>query len=231
MSARPNRFLMATIITLICLCHHPAIARIGDGAEARAGRLLASQPLYFEANRGQISEKFDYLARAGNLRAYIGSAGAVMSLRGAAQPGLSEDGKESRWNVELTIASADPKAGHRGEKKLPGKVNYFKGSKGQWKTNIPTYGRVRYERVLPGIDVAYYGDGRSLEYDFIVAPGSDPGAIALKFKGQSGLSLDENGALVLLTGLGNLVNKKTGRLPGERRPTPPGRGVLQAAGR
>ena len=208
MSARPNRFSIATIITLICLCHHPAIAGIDDGAEARAGRLLANQPLYFEANRDQISEKFDYLTRAGNLRAYIGSAGAVMSLRGAAQPGLSEDGKESRWNVELTIASADPKAGHRGEKKLPGKVNYFKGSKAQWKTDIPTYGRVRYKQVLPGIDVAYYGDGRSLEYDFVVSPGADPGAIALKFRGQSGLSLDDNGALVLTTGLGNLVNKK-----------------------
>ena len=131
-----------------------------------------------------------------------------MSLRGAAKPGLSEDGKESRWNVELTIASADPEAGHRGENKLPGKVNYFKGPKAQWKTDIPTYGRVRYKRVLPGIDVAYYGDGRSLEYDFVVSPGSDPGAIALKFKGQSGLSLDENGALVLLTGLGKLVNKR-----------------------
>ena len=221
MSAHPNRFLMATIITLICLCHQPAIAGIDDGAEARAERLLASQPLYFEANRGQICEKFDYLARAGNLRAYIGSAGAVMSLRGAAQPGLSEDGKESRWNVELTIASADPKAGHRGEKKLPGKVNYFKGSKAQWKTNIPTYGRVRYKQVLPGIDVAYYGDGRSLEYDFIVAPGSDPGAIALKFRGQSGLSLDEDGALVLTTGLGKLVNKKPvvyQEKDGQRRP-------------
>ena len=195
------------IFNLLFVFHQLVLGGSGDGG-IKAKQLMAGQPLYFEANRGQISEKFDYLARSGNLRAYIGPAGAVMSLRGAAQSGFPEDGKESRWNVELTIASADPKAGHRGEKKLPGKVNYFKGSKAQWKTNIPTYGRVRYERVLPGIDVAYYGDGRSLEYDFVVSPGADPGAIALKFKGQSGLSLDEDGALVLLTGLGNLVNKR-----------------------
>ena len=203
-------FAIINTFIFILIFHQPANASPdGSGGEAtKANRLLAGLPLYFEANRGQVHEKFDYLARSGGLRAYIGPAGAVMSLRGTAQSGLSEDGKESRWNIELTITSDNLWAEHRGEKKLPGKVNYFKGSKAQWKTDIPTYGRVRYKQVLPGIDVAYYGDGRSLEYDFVVAPGADPGAIALKFSGQSGLSLDEGGNLVLLTGLGKLVNKR-----------------------
>ena len=46
--------------------------------------------------------------------------------------------------------------------------------------NVPTYAKVRYESVYPGVDLVYYGtQGGELEYDFVVAPGADPKAIAL----------------------------------------------------
>ena len=39
---------------------------------------------------------------------------------------------------------------------------------------------MRYENIYPGVDLVYYGKkGGQLEYDFVVAPGADPGAIAL----------------------------------------------------
>ena len=83
--------IIITIFLVFSSLHHPAAASPGGGSGdggIKAKQLMAGLPLYFEANRGQISEKLDYLARAGNLRAYIGPAGAVMSLRGAAKPGL-----------------------------------------------------------------------------------------------------------------------------------------------
>src|SRR5208337_4431607 len=65
-----------------------------------------------------------------------------------------------------------------------GKVNYFIGNDpAQWHTSVPTYVKVRYTGIYPGIDLVYYGnpsaDGQ-LEYDFVVAPGADPGVIALE---------------------------------------------------
>jgi len=64
---------------------------------------------------------------------------------------------------------------------LPGKVNYFIGNDPKkWRTNVSTYAKVKYQGVYPGIDLVYYGNqGGQLEYDFVVAPGADPSAIAL----------------------------------------------------
>ena len=47
----------------------------------------------------------------------------------------------------------------------------------------PHYARVEYQDIYPGIDLAYYGNQRRLEYDFLVEPGADPSLIALNFDG------------------------------------------------
>ena len=67
---------------------------------------------------------------------------------------------------------------------LPGKANYFIGNDPKkWRTNIPTYAKVKYQDVYPGVDLIYYGNEGELEYDFVVAPGADPGPILLAIDG------------------------------------------------
>jgi hypothetical protein len=52
---------------------------------------------------------------------------------------------------------------------LPGTSNYFIGNDpAKWRTNVPTYAKVKYEEIYSGIDLVYYGNQRQLEYDFIV---------------------------------------------------------------
>ena len=82
---------------------------------------------------------------------------------------------------------------------MPGKTNYFIGNDpSKWRKDVPTYAKVKYEAVYPGVDVVYYGaQGRELEYDFIVAPGADPKAIKLSFEGADKLEMNEQGDLVL----------------------------------
>jgi len=71
-----------------------------------------------------------------------------------------------------------------GEAEQPGKVNYLTGARSQWRTNIPTYGQVRYRNLYPGIDLVYHSTPQGqLEYDFVVAPGADPQTIRLTFAG------------------------------------------------
>jgi hypothetical protein len=81
----------------------------------------------------------------------------------------------------LKLLRANPAAKVIGVNELPGKSNYLTGNDPKkWRTNVPTYGRVRYENIYPGVDLVYYGKkGGQLEYDFVVAPGADSGAIAL----------------------------------------------------
>jgi hypothetical protein len=85
--------------------------------------------------------------------------------------------------LRMRLVGANPEAKSIGVDPLPGKVNYFIGKDpSKWRTNIPTYARVRYQGVYPGVDLVYYGNQRQLEYDFVVAPGADPAAITLQLQ-------------------------------------------------
>ena len=95
-----------------------------------------------------------------------------------------------------------------GEDELAGKVNYFLGNDpAKWRTNLPTYGRVRLASVYPGVDLVYYGKRGRLEYDFVVAPNANTAQIRLRFSG-AGVRLNAGGDLVLSTGNGTLIFNK-----------------------
>jgi hypothetical protein len=83
--------------------------------------------------------------------------------------------------LRMRLVGANVRAAAAGADELPGKVNYFIGNDPKkWRTNVPTYARVKYQGVYPGIDLVYYGNqGGQLEYGFVVAPGADPSAIKL----------------------------------------------------
>jgi hypothetical protein len=88
---------------------------------------------------------------------------------------------------------------------LPGKVNYFVGrDPSRWRKEVPTYGKLKYELIYPGVDWICYGNQRQLEYDFVIAPGADPAVITLSFDGVCKVELDGAGELVLQTESGEI---------------------------
>jgi hypothetical protein len=77
--------------------------------------------------------------------------------------------------LRMKLRNANPAAKVTGVDELAGTSNYFIGNDpAKWRTNVPTYAKVKYEGIYSGIDLVYYGNQRQLEYDFIVAPGADP---------------------------------------------------------
>jgi hypothetical protein len=63
--------------------------------------------------------------------------------------------------------------------------------------------------------------GRKLEYDFVVAPGADPGRIRLSFKRAKKLAIDPGGNLLITTRLGDIIHQRPvayQEIDGERRP-------------
>ena len=96
------------------------------------------------------------------------------------------------------LVDANPHPSRSALEELPGKVNYLLGNDpAKWRRNIPTYAKVGYGSLYPGVDLVYYGNQRQLEYDFVVAPGGDPNAIKLEFDGADELAVDVQGDLLV----------------------------------
>ena len=153
-------------------------------------------PLTFEINEGQTDDRVDFLARGPGYNIFLTATEAVFALPRA--PAM---------RMQLVGSAADPAV--QGVDALPGKVNYFRGQDAaSWQTKVPTYRRVKYSAVYPGVDLVYYGQSQQLEYDFIVAPGADPGTIKLGFAGVEQTTVDARGDLVLKTAGGPLRFQK-----------------------
>ena len=98
----------------------------------------------------------------------------------------------------MRLEGANASARIEGEDQLPGVVNYFIGNdSSQWRAGIPTYARVKYRQVYPGIDLVYYGNHSQLECDLNLAPGAKPEQIRLSFRGADHLEIDRDGDLVV----------------------------------
>jgi uncharacterized repeat protein (TIGR01451 family) len=135
-----------------------------------------------------------FLARVHGYGIFLTDNGAVFSFPGSSTP----------LHMRLQDAATAPRI--TGVDQLPGKVNYLVGNNANdWRTNIPTYTRVRYEEIYPGVDVVYYGNQRQLEYDFMIAPGGSYKQIRFAFDGAGKLKLNRNGDLILQSGAHNLT--------------------------
>src|SRR5205823_149116 len=123
--------------------------------------------------------------------------------------GRDEDSSvRSQAIIRIGLAGANSAPQVTGHDELPGKSNYFIGNDPKkWRTNVPHYGKVKYEAVYPGVDLVYYGNQGKLEYDFVVAPGADPGSVTLEFEGTRNLHIDA-GELVLGVERGELRQPK-----------------------
>ena len=184
--------VLASIGLLGLLSSSQAVPIAPERSAAHAYQL----PLTFEVNQGQTDDRVDFLARGPGYNIFLTATEAVFALPRA--PAM---------RMQLIGSAADPQV--QGVDALPGKVNYFRGQDAaSWQTQVPIYRRVKYSAVYPGIDLVYYGQPQQLEYDFIVAPGADPGTIKLGFAGVEQTTVDARGDLVLKTAGGPLRFQK-----------------------
>src|ERR1041384_8544625 len=136
---------------------------------------LGQLPLSFEMNRGQFPAQVQCAARGAGAKTFVTQTQAVFVLK------RPDAGKAV---VRMSLADANTAPTVSGLEPLAGKINYFRGSdQGKWVTGVPTFKKVSYAAVYPGIDLVYYGRGNRLEYDLVVAAGADPSRIAFQFEG------------------------------------------------
>ena len=200
----PLVMLVATMLATFTL-PQSAAANPVPTHNAAAGKVAAAYgdlPLSFEANRGQTSDQVRFLSRGSGYGLFLTPTEAVLALSGsAAEPrGDARAKNPAKESVlRLRLAGADPAAQVTGRDELRAKSHYFIGKDPKaWRTNVPHYAKVHYQGVYPGIDLVFYGtEAGQLEYDFVVAPGADPGNIVLGIEGADRLEIDARGDLVL----------------------------------
>src|SRR5437763_3534930 len=165
-----------------------------SGARLQAEHAYGRLPLAFVPNRGQLDARALYVARGAGYSLFLTKRSAVLSLAG----GKAGQKPSRSAALALGFVGANPAAQVQAESGLPGTVNYLIGrDRARWHTNIPTYGRVGYRNLWPGIDAVFYGNQGRLEYDFDVAPGADTRRIGLSLAGATRIRPLQSGALLI----------------------------------
>jgi hypothetical protein len=168
-------------------------------------------PLSFEANHGQTDSRVKFLSRGSGYTLFLTEDEAVFSLHGSeARDNTSPVGDQLHRNavaptetavLRVKFVEANLAAKVTGTDQQPGNSNYFIGNDPKkWRSNVPTYARVKYEGIYPGTDLVYYGNQSQVEYDFVVRPGADPHRIQFDVRGANRINIGTDGDLVLDVG-------------------------------
>jgi uncharacterized protein (TIGR03437 family) len=189
---------------------------LSQWARGNISREYGNLQLFFEPNMGQSDSQVRFLTRSGGMTAFLTDGATTLVFRGSQQangpegPGREVRPAEVRQAViRMKLENAGKPRRIFGVGKQPGISNYFIGNDpSKWRTDVPHYGRVQYEGVYPGIDLAWYGNQRQLEYDFIVAPGGDPSQIQVAYEGVDSVGVGANGDLVLRTAMGEVRQQR-----------------------
>ncbi len=188
-------------------------------------------PLYFIPNQGQMDKQVVYYVQGKDRTLYFTDEGITLALtkptdkcinssrldpkglfRDIQEDDLrsqksgverSEKSSGERWVVKLDFVGANKYVTPIGEQETGGIVSYFKGKPEEWHAGLPTYSKILYPNLWPGIDLVYYGTVNRLKYEFIVHPGADPSKIRLAYRGVESVSVDGDGRLQVNTPVGS----------------------------
>src|SRR2546428_11328554 len=192
--------LLALAQASCALAPAPVTRTSTETTQATKPQVLAAYgklPLSFEANQGQTEPQVKFLSRGRGYTLFLTHTEAVLTLTKAdahakrqisGDATLVEPEKRAGTVLRMKFVGANPAPAVAGVGELPGKSNYFVGNDPKkWRANVPTYAKIEYRDVYPGVNLVYYGNQRQLEHDFVVSPGADPKAITLAFEGMDGV--------------------------------------------
>jgi hypothetical protein len=99
--------------------------------------------------------------------------------------------------LEVRFLGARSDLRPRGEEKRLARVNFIIGNRAKdWATDLATYRTLVYRGVYAGVDARFSFSHGNLKSEFVVAPGSDPGHIRLRYSGLGPARLDGRGGLI-----------------------------------
>jgi Beta-propeller repeat len=182
---------LSVCASLLVVC---GMASAQEGSSAKV-KLLASQPIGFEPNRGQAEAAAKFVGRTPNMTLSFFETG--VEIRGGQGKLIL---RFVGGNEDPEVNATDPQAAYS---------NYILGNDAsRWIGHVPQFGRVKYIGLYPGVDAVFYGNSERLEHDFRISPGADYHAIRIRVEGAQALSLQSDGSLKAVFDEGDFVFAK-----------------------
>jgi len=171
---------------------------------ARISGRHGALPLSFITNDGQMDPAVRFQLKGAGHTIFFTPDEVIFRVTGR-----GEEGTVSASSVvRLRFAGANPSPRVEGLERLPGRANFFLGNDpDEWRTDVPTFGGVAYRELYPGVDLLYSGTNGRLKSEFRVAPGASPEMIRMSYRHVESMSLRGDGALVLETARGALIEE------------------------
>jgi len=189
-------------------------------------------PGSFEQNRGQAESSIQYINRGVGRTVLFDAGGMAIQMWNPKHPANNprresrfvsspdEESKKPRSEadvvdigeprysmVRMRIVGGNQAPTIEARNELVTKSNYFIGDDPtKWVRNVPHFGEIVYNNILPGVDQVFHYKNNTLEYDLNLQPGIDPSTIAVAFDGAVP-SVNANGELVLQTQFGTVVHR------------------------
>jgi len=188
-SSQAGLFSPCLLVALTLCCVGVVAASGFDGVGTRLSA-FGNLPLSFEPNIGQSDPAVRFIAHASGTTFYLTRSEVI----------------SGQFRIKLT--GRNPAREIAGVVRVAGKSNYFIGNDpAKWKTDVPQFARVKYAQLYQGVDLIFHGNQRQLEYDFVVAPGSDPRCIRFAFEGASRVEIGKEGELLVTSKSGNQIRQ------------------------
>src|SRR5579863_1431474 len=148
---------------------------------------FAAAPLFFVPNGGQNDPSIRYATQTPNFTAGFSADSAVFQIHGV--------------QLRVQFEGANPDVSIQGADRFSGQANFLIGSDPRkWKTGLPTFRKVVYRDLYPGIDLSYGGSEHQVKSEFLVVPGGDPNQIRLRYSNAERSVIDSRGDLVVQVG-------------------------------
>lgn len=204
-------------------------------ASARVEPVRTHHSLSFIENKGQIRDQdgqarndIQFVLPTGNMNVFIGDGQLHYQFMrtevvNAHQPGtpipmeLRKDPEQDRYTesfkanihsyrLDVELVGGKISAPVAGKKQAYYENYYLPGCPTEG-IRAYSFDKVTYRNVYPDIDWVIYVNGNKLEHEFVVGPKGDASQIRLRYKGQTGLRMTNDGSLVVTTPMGTITEK------------------------
>jgi hypothetical protein len=153
---------------------------------------------YFIQNAGQWDSQALFLARTPSLAVWLTRDGVTYDYLGNSSQRSDVAGQV----VKMSFAGAKSGFVLEAEGKQSKVIDYITTG-GERVARTTEFAEVWGRNIYAGVDMRSYLDNGRPRYDFVVAPGADPGQIRLRFEGADSVRI-EGGEIKLGTALGDL---------------------------